>query len=151
MNALKIIPFTIIILFFEFLQFSGISFFDVRPDFVLLIILAIPFLTRNILEEVALILLALLILKFTPVFSRELVILLVFGLLNLLIQKKITAWSPAATYISGVVIFTALSYVFLAPKLFFSSIFFLELIYNFVFGIIIFWGLLRLKLLSDQS
>ncbi|MEK7555283.1 MAG: hypothetical protein AAB516_00450 [Patescibacteria group bacterium] len=132
----KLILFFIIICF-SFLQTVDFSIFGVKPNLALVAVIAAAFFISDIWEGVLLAVIAALILKFSPGFSKE---ILIFFLIvaAAIIAKKYLPWRSMINLIFLIISATLLFYVFSFPTSIISGIFIQELIYNILIGIFIF-------------
>lgn len=119
------------------LQILGFSVFDIKPNLVLSVIITISFFVENIWQGFLLMALAGLILKFTPGFESEILVLSLIGAGAILI-KKYLPWHYFFSNLILIGLGTLIFYVILALNLITSIIFFEELVFNIIAGMIIF-------------
>jgi len=119
------------------LQVFGFSIFGIRPNLALAIIITASFFVENIWQGFLLVVLMTLILKFSPGFESEILALSLIGVGAVLI-KKYLPWHYFFSNLILVGLGTLIFYVILASSLITSVIFFEELAFNIIAGMIIF-------------
>jgi hypothetical protein len=125
----------------SFIQVLGFSVFGVKPNLALAVVVAVSFFIVNgqwsIIKGFLLVVLAALILKFSPGFTPEILVFALTGV-GALIIKNYLPWRNFLNNLFLVVAGTFIFYLILSPNLILSAIFAKELFLNIVAGISIF-------------
>jgi|GEM_PF-2567475 len=147
MNFLRTFSLTALIIFFSLLNFSGISFLGVKPNFALAAIIAVLFFTDDIFESIFLIAVSSLILKFSPVAGKDILIYSVICFAAVFIKKYL----PWRNFVGNLIIITFstfLFYVFLFFREISSVIFIKEIVYNIMVSSLVLLILSNIKIFS---
>ncbi len=121
----------------SFCQAFGFLIFDVKPNLALVAVITASFFVANIWEEILLVALAALILKFAPGLEREILFFSLIGVAAAII-KNYLPWRYLLSNLVLIALATLIFYLLLAPNLILSSIFLKELLLNITVGIIAF-------------
>lgn len=119
------------------LQAFGFSLFNIKPNLALLVIIAASFFLNNFWERFLLVALAVLILKFSPGFTKEILFFFLIGATAVMVKDYL----PWNTFLSNLILITLATFIFyllLAPSLILSNIFIKELFLNLILGSLIF-------------
>ena len=147
MNFLRTFSLTALIFFFSLLNFSGISFLGVKPNYALAAIIAVLFFTDDILESIFLIAVSAAVLKFSPAAGKDILIYSVICIAAVFIKKYL----PWRNFVGNLILIsfsTILFYVFLFFREINSVIFLKEIVYNIVVGSLVFLILSKVKFFS---
>lgn len=120
-----------------FFQVLGFSVFGVKPNLALAVAVASSFFIASFWEGFLLVALAVLILKFSPGFTPEILVFALIGV-GAIIFKNYLPWRNFLNNLFLVVAGTFVFYLILSPNLILSAIFAKELFLNFIAGILIF-------------
>ena len=134
---LKVLFLILIVGLLTFWQTSGFSILDIKPNLALVAIIAASFFIDNLWQGIFLVVLSALILKFVPGFEKEILIFSLIGVGAVLIKNRLP-WRQFLANIFLVSLGTLIFYLFLAPRLIISVIFWEELVLNLIFGALIF-------------
>jgi len=131
--------FTLILLvgLLTFFQVLGFSVFGVKPNLALAVVIAASFFIASFWEGFLLVVLAALILKFSPGFAMEILVFALIGV-GAIIIKNYLPWRNFLNNLFLVVAGAFIFYLILSPNLILSAIFAKELFLNAVAGISIF-------------
>ncbi|MEK7168342.1 MAG: hypothetical protein AAB707_01355, partial [Patescibacteria group bacterium] len=131
--------FTLILLvgLLTFFQVLGFSVFGVKPNLALAVVIAASFFIASFWEGFLLVVLAALILKFSPGFAMEILVFALIGT-GAIIIKNYLPWRNFLNNLFLVAAGTFVFYLILSPDLILSAIFAKELFLNLVAGISIF-------------
>ncbi len=133
----RLIPLILVVGLLVFLQSWGFSIFGIKPNLALISIIATSFFTIDLLEGLLLVLLAALILKFSPGFEKEILFFSLIGL-GAIIIKNYLPWHYYLNNIFLIILGTFIFYLLLAHNLILSSVFLKEVLLNLIFGIVLF-------------
>lgn len=122
------------------LQGMGVSVFSVFPNLALMALVAAAFFVSRLNGMLIIAGLSVMILKFSPGFSWELVFIFITATLVFLIKEKLP-WTGFLNALFLGVALAALFYVIFSPALIFSFTFLKELILDIVFLSLVFWTL----------
>ena len=150
MNFLKLSLLSILVVFFSFLNFLNISFLGVKPNFALAAIIAVLFFAGDIFEGLFLIALSSLILKFSPIAGKDILVYF-FVCVAMLLIKKYLPWQNFLGSIVLVSFSTLLFYAFLFSNSIASPVFFKEIAYNIIASSFVFLVLSRFKIFNAPS
>lgn len=120
-----------------FFQVLGFSVFGVKPNLALAVAVASSFFIASFWEGFLLVALAVLILKFSPGFTPEILVFALIGV-GAIIFKNYLPWRNFLNNLFLVVAGTFVFYLILSPNLILSVIFAKELFSNLIAGISIF-------------
>lgn len=120
-----------------FFQVLGFSVFGVKPNLALAVVIASSFFIASFWEGFLLVALAVLILKFSPGFTPEILVFALIGV-GALIFKNYLPWRNFLNNLFLVIAGTFVFYLILSPNLILSAIFAKELFLNLIAGISIF-------------
>jgi len=134
---LKVLFLILIVGLLTFWQTSGFSILDIKPNLALVAIIAASFFIDNLWQGIFLVVFSALILKFVPGFEKEILIFSLIGVGAVLIKNRLP-WRQFLANIFLVSLGTLIFYLFLAPRLIISVIFWEELVLNLIFGALIF-------------
>ncbi len=120
-----------LVVIFSFIQTLDFSIFGIKPNLALAAIIVSVFFILNIWEGFLLSAMAALILKFSPGFSKEILIFFLIAVAAIII-KKYLPWQSTINMFFLIIATTLLFYAFSYPSLIISGIFLQELIYNII-------------------
>lgn len=133
----KLIFLILIIGLLAILQSFSFSVFSIKPDLILAAIIVASFFVENIWQGFLLVAISAFLLKFSPGFEKEILILSLIGT-GVIIIKKYLPWHYFFSNLILIGLGTLIFYVILASNLIISIIFFEELTFNIIVGMIIF-------------
>lgn len=136
-KMLKFFLLILLVVLLTFLQAQGVSVFNTKPNLALLALAAAAFFISNIWEGLLFVSLAALMLKFSPVFEKEILFFWLIGA-AIIIAQKYLPWHDLYAFAFFVGLGTFAFYFFTAPSLIVSTIFAGELILNLITGFLIF-------------
>jgi len=142
-NQKKFIFFLIFTAIFSWLPFLILSIFGVRPNFALIFIALIAAFISEFLEGIFLITLYTFLLKFSPHPDKELLIILILGLVSIVFRRFLQL-NNLVKFLISVILLTIGFYIFLGFSLI-SWIFIGEILYNAIIGSIVFFILSKFK------
>lgn len=134
---LKLFFLILIVGLLAFWQAFGFSILDIKPNLALVAVIVASFFVDNLWQGFFLVVLSALILKFVPGFEKEILIFSLIGAGTVAIKNRLP-WHQFLANIFLVVLGTLIFYLFLAPHLIISVIFWEELVLNLIFGALIF-------------
>ena len=134
---LKFFLLILFIILLTFFQAQGISIFSIKPNLALLTLAVAAFFISSIWEGLLFISLAALILKFSPVFEKEILFFWLIGA-AIVIAQKYLPWHNLYGLAFFVGFGTFAFYFLTAPSLIISTIFAGELVLNLIVGLLIF-------------
>ncbi|MDP3014856.1 MAG: hypothetical protein Q8N28_00305 [bacterium] len=134
---MKLFSLILLVGLLTFFQVLGFSVFGVKPNLALAVVVAASFFIASFWEGFLLVVLAVLILKFSPGFAPEILVFALIGV-GALIVKNYLPWRNFLNNLFLVVAGTFIFYLILSPNLILSAIFAKELFLNLVAGISIF-------------
>ncbi len=141
---------TVLVIIFSFLNFSGISFLGVKPNFALAAVIAILFFTDDALESIFLIAVSAMVLKFSPAAGKDILIYSIICIAAVFVKKYL----PWRNFLGNLILIsfsTALFYVFLFFREIGSVIFIKEIVYNIAVSSFIFLILSRFKFFKGPT
>ena len=147
MNFLRTFFLTVLVIILSFLNFSGISFLGVKPNYALAAVIAVLFFTDDILESIFLIAVSAAVLKFSPVAGRDILIYSAICIVAVFIKKYL----PWRNFVGNLILIsfsTILFYVFLFFREINLVIFLKEIVYNMVISGLVFIALSKIKIFS---
>lgn len=127
----------LLIIVFSCIQSLGVSFFGVKPNFILATAIIAVFFVSDFIERFFLISLATFMLKFSPGFMAEILWFFLIGILSVVFAKYFL-WQRLVSGLLSVLASTVLFYAFLYPEWIISTTFFVELMYNLIVGLMIY-------------
>jgi len=147
---LKIFLLAVLTIFFSFLNFLNISFLGVKPNFALAAVVAFLFFAGDIFEGLFLITLSSLILKFSPIAGKDILVYF-FVCVAILLIKKYLPWQNFLGNLVLVSFSTLLFYAFLFSNSIASPVFFKEIVYNIIVSSVVFLVLSRFKVFNSAN
>lgn len=133
-----------VIIFFSLIQSLNISFFGVKPNFVLAVFAAALFFIQEIWESVFLLSVASLFLKFSPHPDKDILLFFGIGVLTIIVARYLP-WQPLINCLVLIFVYTFIFYLLLFPSMIISRVFIQEVLYNSFAGGAVFFLLSRLN------
>lgn len=137
----RLISLILLVAVLTLIQSFGFSVFGVKPNLSLVAVIVVSFFIADAWEGFLSAAIAAFLLKFSPAITRELIVFIAIAVVAILV-KNYLPWRRFLNSLILISLATLVFYAFTASQFLYSAMFWKELLFNLLFGSLIFAFLL---------